>query len=325
MHGLSCKVTKAGLPVLRCHYSADPEKRPGTPVGDAWLEHATAGYPGGTASPRWRKEMEIDYGALGGTKLFPHWQTWKQNGRIVIPPFDPIGYKLYGSYDHGWRHKACYLVHGIDSDGRFVTLWECWASHVHYQALAAIINGKSQRVRGGCCPAHPHDRHFPGNPFAGQELFKVADPSIWSQDQQQSDNTMKSMYKLFKQEGVHFIPGQRGGDTTVAEWFMGHWWANPEEPLWRITSACPGLIWEIGEQRHKDISEKVALNKSKPEELVDKNNDAYDALKVFALRFPPKSWEPHPEEKPNTFAWWRKMALAARHGEPVPTFVRTVE
>ena len=139
--GLTVRLTSSGIPVMRLHYSASIHRRPGSAEGDAWLAQASSGYPGGTNSPRWRKEQEIDYGALSGTRLFPLWEQWANNGQIVIPPFEPEGYKIYGSYDHGWRHPACYLVHGVNGDGDFVTLWEFWGSNVPYEKIAKIING----------------------------------------------------------------------------------------------------------------------------------------------------------------------------------------
>ncbi len=320
MHGISERLTKSGIPVLRLHYSADPHKRPGTTEGDAWLQQATQGYPGGTKSPRWRKEMEVDFGALGGTKLIPGWEEMRENGRIILPPFLPHGFKLYGSYDHGWRHKAAYHVHGINGDGVLFTLWEFWASHVPYQAISRIIKGESVRVLSPGCACHPDTREFPGNPYAGRETFKIADSSMWAEDQPQNDGTMKNMAALFRKEGVFFTKAERGGDTTFAEWLMGHYWKDPLQPLYHITTACPGLIWEIGQQRHKDVSDKVALNKHQPEELVDKDNDAWDSAKYFHLRFPPKPMEETASQKAGSFMWFRNQAIRAKNGEPPSTF-----
>lgn len=314
LEGLSERLTSGGLPVLHLHYSADPSKRPGTEEGDKWLAEASSGYPGGTNSPRWRKEMEIDWGALSGTRLFPQWEQWSQNQRIVIPPFIPHGYRLYGSYDHGWRHPACYLVHGINPEGQIVTLWEFHASQVPVSQIARIIKGESVTVADG--------RRFPGNPYAGQEIYKVADCAIFAEDQAMSDNTMKSIATLFRMDGIVFIPAQQGGDTMVAEWLHGYWWQHPMEPLYRITTACQKLIWEIGQQRHKDISAQVALNKAQPEQLVDKNNDAWDAMKYFLQRFPPKPMQERAEKKAGSFMWWRKLNKLEKQGEAMPTYKR---
>ena len=114
--------------------------------------------------------------------------------------------------------------------------------------------------------------------------------------------------------------GGGGGDTTVAEWLLSHFWKDLENPLYRITTDCPKLIWEIGQQRHKTYSDRVALNREQPEELVDKNNHAWDELKYFLQRFPPKAHAVRPAEKPNTFMWWRKLA---KEKDKLPQYQRS--
>lgn len=316
MEGFKARVTKSGIPVLRLHHTADPDKRPGTAEGDQWLARTSSGYPGGVYGPRWRKEMDIDYGALGGTKVFPEWESWSNNGKIVIAPFYPNDYKLYGSYDHGWRHAAAYYVHGINYDGTIVTLWECYSERLTVTELARIINGQSITTSDG--------RDFQGNPFAGQEIFKVADPQIWAEDQQMSDNPMKSIAYLFEHadKPVYFEPGSRGGDTTVIEWILGHFWKNPEKPLWKITTLCPKLIWEIGKLRHKEVSTRVALNRDQPEQLVDKDNHGWDSIKMFLKKFPPTPQEVQAAKQPGTFGWWKKQAQKAEMGEIPSTYRR---
>ena len=319
--GLTNRITVSGVAVLRVHYSSDEHKRPGTPAGDEWLSQATSGYPGGTKSPRWRKEMEIDYGALGGTKLFPEWENWSQNGRIVIPSFDPIGYRLYGSYDHGWRNPSSYHVHGINGDGVKITLFEFYGSHVPYQVISRVIKGETVTVFPmGCCEKHDTPRVFKGNPFKGQEVWKRADPSMWAKDQPQNDGTNKSMADLFAKEGVHFQQAERGGDTTVAEWLLSEHWKDPMNPTYRITTDCPMLIWEIGQQRHKQFSAQVALNRDQPEELVDKDNHAWDSLKYFLQKFPPKPEKGTTPKLPGSFEWWKRAAGKANRGENIGTY-----
>lgn len=319
--GLSTRVTSSGVPVMRLHYSADPLKRPGTEQGDAWLKQASAGYVGSVKSPRWRKEYEIDYGALGGTRLFPEWEQWVAAGRIVLPPFEPVGYRFYGSFDHGWRNPSSYHVHGINSDGCVVTAFEFYGSHVPYSYIAKIIKGESVSVPVlGCCEKHDKPRWFQGNPFAGKETWKRADPSMWAKDQPQNDRTNKSMADLYAKEGVYFQQAEKGTDTTVAEWLLSHYWRDPQKPLYRIFDTCVMLIWELGQQRHKDLSAQVALNREQPEELVDKDNHAWDDLKYFLQAFPPTPQKNKAPTSPATFNWWKKVAKSGDEGASLPTF-----
>lgn len=311
--GLSARVVPGGIPVVRVHYTADPAKRSGTVEGEHWLEDTTLGYPGGVRSARWRKEMEIDYRAMSGAKLFPEWDRWLALGTIVIPPFVPHGYRIYGSYDHGWNRPAVYLVHGINGDGDKVVLWEFYAPHVPVPQLARIILGHDVRL--------PDGRLFRGNPFAGQETWRRADPEIWAEDQQ-ADKAFKSVASLFRRCGVVFTRADRGGDITVAEWMLGHDWIDPWHPRLRITTACPNLIRELGGLRHPELSSTVALNKGPSEAIVDKDCDAWDSLKYFYQKFPPGAVERKPAQKANTFAWWRQQAIKAQRGELAGTFRR---
>ncbi len=312
--GLTFRVTKSGLGVVRLHYTADPDKRPGTYNGDKWIKGALSAYPGGMKSPRWRKEMEIDYGALGGTKLFPDLAEWINLGKIVIPSFNPDGYKLYGSYDHGWRNPSAYHVHGVDYDGNIVTLWEFYGNRVPVNQISKIIKGQDVMLSDG--------RHFTGNPYAGQEIQKIADPSIWAEDKPMDNGEMKNTAFLFEREGVFFEPGERGGDITVGEWIHGHFWRDPLNPHWRITNLCPKLIWELGGLRHKDLSPRVALNRDQPEGLIDKDNHAFDGIKMFFKLFPPPNIKQKALDKPASFNWWKKQAQNAKEGKPIATFRR---
>ena len=293
MRGLTTRLTSSGIPVLRIHYRADESKTP------AWAESAAVAF-GGLNSARWRKEMEIEWGALGGMRLFPQWDQWMALGKIVIPPFDPVGYKLYASYDHGWRNPLAYHVWGLNGDGDIVGLWELYGSGIGVANAAKLILGQQVTLADG--------RRLAGNPFAGREAYRVADPTIWAQDQAMSDGTNKAIAELFRRAGVVFIEGERGGDSMVAEWLHGHFWKDPAAPLLRITTDCPKLVWELGQQRHRELSGRVALNRDQPEELVDKDNHAWDGMKMFLKRFPPKVKIKAAAQSPNSFSWWQKMA-----------------
>lgn len=322
--GISIKIAPGDIPVLRVHYSADPATRPGTPEGDHWLAQALAGYAGGVESPRWRREREIDYGAFGGAKAFPHWEQWRQ-GPIVCAPFVPHGYTLYASYDHGWNNPAAYHIHGINGDGNIVTLWEFYADRVPVSYIARLIKGQDIVLpRRPEAKIEPARLRWSGNPFARDERIKIADPSMWAEDQPMKDEPNKSLADLFAREGVHFDKGERGGDQMVVEWLLGTFWADPERPRYRIVQTCPHLIHELGRQRYKDVSEHQQLTHDASEALVDKDNHAWDGLKMFLQRFPPSPGTAKPKAIPATFAWWRKQAQAAKAGKPLGTFRRSM-
>jgi hypothetical protein len=120
---------------------------------------------------------------------------------------------------------------------------------------------------------------------------------------------------------VYFERGMRGGDTTVAEWLHGYWWEDPMEPRYQIAACCVGLIEEIGKQRFKEISATAAVNRAPPETLIDRDNDSWDALKYWLLRFPPKASKPKPQQQANTFAWWMRQGQVRLRRGRTRTFI----
>jgi len=308
--GYSSRITTGGIGVLRYHYSADSNKRPGTKVGDAWVLEESRAYPMGLEDPRWKKEMEIHYGALGGQHLFPKWEQWRNGmggAQIVIPSYEAHGTKLYGSYDHGSFNPAAFHVHSVDGDGVLTTVWEFYGANVPAHQIANIIKGREGFDGNG--------KRYEGSPYPDLSYI-VADPSIWNEDKPQFEGPNKSTAAIFREMGVHMLPGERGGDITVANWLHGWYWKDVQHPRYRITEACPKLIWEIGQQRRKEFSAQVALNRSQPEELVDKDNHAWDGIKYLLKKHPPPPTFTKPETRPNTFAWWRKQTERGREDRP---------
>ena len=323
--GLGYRLAGGTIPVLRLHYAADPAKRPGTEAGETWRARAAERYPGGIVSPRWRQEMEIEYRAFSGLKVIPQAEAWLVGPPIVIPSFAADGYRLYASYDHGWTNPAAFHVHGIDGDGGKVTLWELYADRVPVNAIARIMKGEDVVTPPRPDAAiDPGRVRFPGCPYAGAFSPPIADPSLWAEDQPMNDGPNKSIAWLFQRHGVVLQKGERGGDGTVAEWLLGDLWADPRHPLYRITRACPWLIRELHGLRYKQLAAHVATSKNVPEEIVDKDNHAWDGLNMFLKKSPPAASKPRPEERGGSFMWFREQQKRAQTGRPVQSFRRAM-
>ena len=305
--GLTSRLTSGGLPVLRCHYSADASKDPDTPEGAAWVKRAASSYALGTRDPAWLQEYEIVYGALGGTLLFRLWDAYKPYILISPRPLQHLPYaKLYGTYDHGWIHPAAYHVHAVLPDGRKFTIWEFAASQVPMRAIAEIIKGQGVILKSD-------GRRFDGNPYAGKEVVRIADPAIFERRGVTGDDPHASVGDIYRQKyGVAMERGTRGGDLTVASYLIGDLWLDPEQPKYQIFSTCPHLIWELPRLRHRQISSSVGKTKATPEDLVDKDNDAWDSLKQFLRRFPSTVAPTPPRQMAGTFAHAQKMLHARK-------------
>lgn len=308
---LTNRITSGGVHVVRLHYAADADKDPSTPQGAAWANQQLKGYPRGLQDKDWLKEMEIIYSAGGGQNVFERFSEWRTGSNIFIPPApDLTGAKLYASYDHGWTNPAAYLVHAVYPGGLKRTIWEFYAPEVPVSMIAEVIQGNAVTT--------PDGRRFEGNPYAGRESFKISDPEIDRRTQSMYDGTNKSVARLFQDHGVHFTMGERGDDGMVINWLLGNLWADPEQPYYQICSNCRYLIWELSRLQYP----KINYARNRKEDIVDKDNHAWDALKYFLKRFPTTG---KPKPKPsdaNTFAWWCKISEDYRKGKKLPAFRR---
>ncbi len=274
MKGIEHYTSAAGFRVIRVHYSADLDRDPDTPAGAAWMVRESAGIPGGINSAHWRREQEIDWEAGGGELCFPQMTQYKD--KIVIPPFTiPETWDVYGSYDYGHRNPACFLVMALDHDGCPWILWEMYGSGMGYKEQARLIRA---------CPY-----------FDRLTILPIADPSIWAEtSHQQDDNETKSVAQLFfelpEAMRIVFMRGRKGGDITVAERIRSDLW-NPQslaaggEPALKIFACCTNTIKEFKNLRYEDWSAAMMQNRNVRESIVDKNNHAWDSLKMWMTQF----------------------------------------
>lgn len=298
--GLTTRVTNGGLFVVKLHYASDPAKNPANTVGKKWLLNALNGYPGGMQDSNWLKEMEIQYTAGAGEKVLLHWQEWLRHSNIFIDgDMDLTGARLYGSYDHGFRNPACYLVHAVYPDNMRRTIWEFYASEVPVPMVAKIIKGEKVQLDDG--------RVFDGNPYGGTEVQRICDPEIMRRTQVMSKGPNKSVADLFTQSGVYFSQGSRGDDVTVASWLTGNLWVDPFNPMYQIHRQCSNLIWELGRLQRKNYSPLQARTRNQPEGLLDKDNHAWDALKYWLKRFPVGVGQTVKPQQQADFAFWRDL------------------
>jgi len=63
------KIGDEVTPCLRVHYSADPDRRPGTAVGDAWKAKERPKY----SKANWDREQEIDHNTYEGRPVIDNW------------------------------------------------------------------------------------------------------------------------------------------------------------------------------------------------------------------------------------------------------------
>jgi hypothetical protein len=307
--GIEHYTSSSGFHCIRCHYSADPSKDPDTEAGRAWMENELKGIPGGIGSHQWRVEYEIDWDAAGGELVFPYFEAFRS--RIVRPPFKiPETWNLYASFDYGHRNPSSFHVYALDHDNNIWVIWEYYSSGKGFRQIARSI--RSCEYFGKLC------------------YLPIADPSIWAKTQQtESGSEMKSIAQLFyelpPEEQIVFSPGKKGGDITVAEKINGDVWNEEKlkegkQPGLFILATCPFMIWELGKLRYKDWSGSMQEQRNLQESIVDKDNHAWDDLKMLMTMFFMAPGKPEDDKlevlkrlDPASYEEWKSVARL--HGE----------
>jgi hypothetical protein len=102
MEGLTARRLANDFAHLRIHYTADPLKR-----GD-WAARQSVLY-GGLESPTWRREMEIDYNAFSGQRIWPSLCNFHD------AQYDMKNWTVYRVIDQGIRHPTVSLWIGVNA------------------------------------------------------------------------------------------------------------------------------------------------------------------------------------------------------------------
>src|SRR3990167_1629008 len=282
MTGIETYRTKSGFKVVKVHYTADPEKNPATPEGQEWLKRALAGVKGGFSSSSWRKEMEIDFKARSGQKVFEGLELMRD--KIMIKPFQIHEYQeVGGGYDWGKRNPFAYVEGTVDHDGNKFMVYGAHGSGVEIPAQANMIKK---------------------SPYAQKVSVRYADPSIWTEDQVAKDGSYTSFQKVFQELGIVFLKGRTDDiacmERLEAEWFDlkvidGKIVKTPKDnPTLKIFEPLEFLWESLIKLRWSECSPSAEEEKGKKEEIAPSGNDPWDALKYWYLNLPRPANVPKP-------------------------------
>lgn len=117
--GVSLKRNAKGVPILRLHYTADPEKR-----SAEWKEKYKATF---ASDAMWRQEMEIEYDATAGQRVYPEFER-----AVHVIPQNQIPPRLtrFCSIDPHPRTPHAVIWVGISKWGDWYVYRELWPSKV---------------------------------------------------------------------------------------------------------------------------------------------------------------------------------------------------
>jgi hypothetical protein len=283
--GLHVWRTYGGIPVMRIHYAAHPDRDP--EQHPEWKVAERRKY---TSQAAWDREQEIVDEAGGGELVFAdvlvtHWK------KIVItdPAWRPDpGWRVEGGFDHGKTNPTALERTYIDFDGNIIYAGEYYQPGREIWQHAPVMKRMPDFARMEPC---------------------FADPTIFPMTVQQSQRPgeaiqrAKSIAELYAEKGIEgFIPfAYDRSDVSFAARMHLHWSdLEHRAPSVRIVCRnynetpqpglhpwdCPNLLWELMRARRVKLTAQQLLSRNISEALVDKDNHARDAMKYQVMSHP---------------------------------------
>ena len=281
--GVSLRHMPDGRPVLRVHYAADPER------GTEWVAGERRKY---STQGAWDREQEIIHEAGAGERLFADvLSRWSHQIIIDSPHFQPSPHwKPIAGFDHGKANPTAALVGCIDQDGVIYILREYYqpglSPRQHRSNLAALQG------------------------FMNVEAV-MADPSIFYNNQAQTDGSFKAIAELYFEEGIaNLCPAPSNNELLGMERIQSHWinlenrqptlkivcprhLQDTQRPVYGLhLDGCPNLLWELRRARREELSPGQLVHRNPTERIVDKDNHLRDCLKYMVLSLPEPARRP---------------------------------
>ena len=286
--GLQIRRTANGIPVVRVHYSAHPERDPDT--HPEWKKQERQTY---TSQAAWDREQEIIDEAGGGELVFADVLVTNWNKIVITNPAwrpDPR-WRCEAGFDHGKTNPTALLRAYIDDEGTIILCGEYYM------------------------PGLEVWQHVP-NLKQMEDIRKIsiayADPTIFAATMQQSNQPTqagkaveraKSINDLYFEQGIELFSPFAGdrSDISFAARLHQHWSnLDNREPTLKIVCRnycerpspglhhwdCPNLLWELMRARRVKLTAQQQLNRNFSEAILDKDNHARDACKYILMSYP---------------------------------------
>ena len=220
--------------------------------------------------------------------LSPEEQLIRKNGQYihlggsVFPEFSPVTHciprgkfrpnekhRIIRTMDSGYTNPTVWLWMAVDEDGTIIVFREHYAAKLNVAEHARIVNTVTKEILD---QSHA-------------ELFlTTGDPAI----KQTKEHTGTSILQEYAKHGIYIAVDAIPTDRRVGlEKIQAYMKTNPKtgKPYLMFTDDCTHLIAELPKLKwKKHASIKVAEQKNKLEDIRDKDNHCYDALK-YAMTF----------------------------------------
>ena len=309
MRGVARFKSRGGIPGIRIHYSADPDKDPGTEKGRDWFTSQVAKTPGGYEGPNWQAHMEISPEAITGTRCFDYFPQIE--GRVVVDdvPNDIAALWVLGSgADYGTRNPSVLTIFGLDYHGNAYALREI-------SEPGGTVHKREGVTKGGIAGLA---QLWKLDPFWHRINGTIQMDSTTEAQNQNTEGGLTSVMQMFANHGVFMQPAKARGD--IADDLTINWlherWAGHEDPDWAPTffvcRGCTGLINILKKAEYADWSPAAqSVNDLKKKMRPTVGMDSWDALKHWVVSLPQGPTRLRAAPPTGSFAW--QMARVKKH------------
>ena len=238
-------------------------------------------------------------------------------GGAVFPDFTPSthciekgkfkptpSHRIIRTMDSGYTNPTVWLWLAVDEDNNVTVFKEHYAAKKTVAEHAAIVNQITKDLE---------------RDYKVKVWLTTGDPSI----KQTKEHTGTSILQEYQRAGIYIavdmIPKDRRIGLERIRQYM-KWNKKSNRPYLMVTDDCPNLIAELPKLRWKKwASPKIAEQNNKHEDIRDKDNHAYDALK-YAMTFLSDLAPGSVEEQNNTRQFHDTFKDAFQPVQPLPEF-----
>lgn len=283
--------TDEGTAVIRVHYSADPAHTP------EWAAEIRKSF---TSEAMWRQEMEIEYEALTGQRVYPEFDIGKH---VIADEHIPTVGCRYMSIDPHPRTPHAMLWVLIDSWSDWYVYRELWPS-VYYgrpevpedtirdyeftvkeysETVASLEKNDFEWKNGGTDRESGMHRRTRNGERIIYRFMDQAGKGFRASGDGQIVETYADKYQRF---GIHCIDPVKAHDTgedaihdllkSRNHQVYGTW------PRLHIARSCPELILELQKHRYKKKSANNFVERELRQDAVESRTHMVDNLRYLA-------------------------------------------
>lgn len=278
-----------GFFVGAIHYTADPAKR-----NPEWFAKATQLFK------PWQidREWNISFKSKAGAKAFGYLLDQPKRWRVPNMDLDkiPKHWRIVAGLDYGTTNPTSIHFYAIDPMRRIYSVFEYYAPS-NIRIIARVLKGNYVG------PNKDGEEKDYRHPLWRRCEKVVVDGAIYNKNQETGGEGMTSVGDLLEEQGIYGI--ERATKDRVAGLGRLHDAFSPnlsdpeQEPSLFFCTRCVEQWREFTSVIYAENAEHAALSKNAPEDIVPKDDHAYDETRyvVMAVAAPSdEAYTPPPEE-----------------------------